>query len=83
MIEAILPQTPLRRAAARAGGIVRLTSQLGVTRQSFYTWESQGGASATYAILIARLTGEAPHDVCAPQYVDKLDLITDYFAHRS
>lgn len=80
MTAAIMEQSPLRKAAARANGINELARQLGVTRQSFYSWEKEGGATPVFAILIARLTGVKPHDVCAERYHEQLDLIVDYFA---
>lgn len=81
MTAAMMEQTPLRRAAARANGINELARQLGVTRQSFYEWEKNQGATPVYAILIARLTGMKPVELCAERYLEQLSLIEDYFAH--
>jgi hypothetical protein len=82
MSAAILEQTPLRAAAARAGGINPLCRELGVTRQSFYDWEKQAGATPIYALLIARLTGLDHFTVCAERYHDQLVAVADYFARR-
>lgn len=82
MTAAILEQTPLRQAAARADGINPLCRELGVTRQSFYTWEKEGGATPIYALLIARLTGVDHFAVCAERYHTQLALVADYFARR-
>lgn len=79
---ALVEQTPLRRAEARAGGINALCRELGVTRQAFHTWEKKGGATPVYAILMARLTGGDPHRLCAEAYHEQLSLIADYFANK-
>jgi len=82
MSAAILEQSPLRQAAARAGGINPLCKELGVTRQSFYEWQNNGGATPIYALLIARLTGLGHFEVCAERYHEQLALVADYFARR-
>lgn len=79
---AIVDQTPLRRAAARAGGVIPLCRELSVTRQSFYEWEKLGGMPPLTAILVARLTGESPYDLCREQDHGKLDLVADFYARR-
>lgn len=77
---AIVEQTPLRHAAARAGGVAPLCRELGVTRQTFYLWEQEGGATPVFAILIARLTGATPYGVCRERDHATLDRIADYYA---
>lgn len=82
MTAAIMEQTPLRRAAARANGINALCRELGVTRQAYYDWGKQGGATPVYAIIIARLTGVDPFEVCAERYHDQLVAIGDYYHQK-
>ena len=81
MTAAIMEQTPLRRAAARANGINALCRELGVTRQALYDWEKQGGATPVYAILIARLTGIPAQELCSPRYDEQMALIRDWALH--
>lgn len=81
MTAAIIQQTPLRQAAARAGGINPLCRELGTTRQAYYDWQKQGGATPVYAILMSRLTGIPAQDLCSDRYAEQMALIRDWAKH--
>jgi len=48
------------KAAANAGGLVKLADALGIKHQSFYSWER---VPAERALEIARLAGVDPFEV--------------------
>lgn len=79
---AIVEPDALRRAAALAGGINPLVHELGLSRQTFYDWQKAGGAPATAAILIARLTGVSPYEVAKATEWGIIDALRDYFARN-
>jgi hypothetical protein len=79
---ALVDQTPLRACAARAGGVMPLCRALGVTRQTFYDAEREGGFTVALALSVARLTGADPYAITRDRDIPALSIICDYFANR-
>jgi transposase-like protein len=67
-----MDNTHLEAVARRAGGIAALCRELGVSRQTFYDWRTQGGMTPGFALRAARWFSGDAMALCAERHRDEL-----------